>query len=184
MATIYKRDQDKGKKLLRGHRLHRENGKRRTKKGFTDKGETETLAGLIQQKVNHPREGLIDPELEKAAERRNIPIKLHVDAFERSCANNSARYVKLVVGRVRRVVKGCRFETISDVNEEAIAEFLNKLAKEEPNFGNRTYNHYVQAFHTFCQWALRTKRITSNPIIGMKRLNTEVDIRRRRRARN
>jgi integrase len=72
---------------------------------------------------------------------------------------------------------------MSDVSEEKIADFLRTLRDPEgQGIGHRTYNHYVQAFHSFCQWALRTKRITSNPIVGMERLNTEIDVRHRRRA--
>jgi integrase len=156
-------------------------GKHRTRKGFTDKGKTEQLAAKIENEEDLRRRGLIDPELDKAAERRNVPIADLLKAFETSLANNSPRYIKLHMGRVRRVVDGCGFEVMSDVREESIAFFLNTLAGED-GIGNRTYNHYVQSFHSFCHWAVRTKRIASNPVIGMERLNTEVDVRHRRRA--
>jgi hypothetical protein len=49
MAAIYKRAQDKGKKRASwyiGYSDH--NGKRVTRKGFTDKGETERLAAKLE----------------------------------------------------------------------------------------------------------------------------------------
>ncbi|MFO7906790.1 MAG: hypothetical protein R6U98_29310 [Pirellulaceae bacterium] len=48
--------------------------------------------------------------------------------------------------------------------------------------GHRTYNHYVQALDSFCNCLAATKRATVNPILGMERLNTAVDIRHRRWA--
>lgn len=47
--------------------------------------------------------------------------------------------------------------------------------------GHRTYNHYLQAIDSFCRW-MTPKRMAFNPLTGIHRLNTEVDIRRKRRA--
>lgn len=59
--------------------------------------------------------------------------------------------------------------------------FLREL-REKEDLSNRTYNHYVQAIDEFCTWMVTTRRIQANPLMGLGRLNAEVDIRRRRRA--
>jgi len=46
----------------------------------------------------------------------------------------------------------------------------------------RTYNHYVQAIDSFCNWCVQTKRLLSNPLRGLERLNADVDVRHKRRA--
>jgi len=43
--------------------------------------------------------------------------------------------------------------------------------------GHKTYNHYLQALDTFCNWCVFNKRLSRNPIIGLERLNTAVDVR-------
>ncbi len=182
MAAIYKRSQDKGKKRAVwyiGYTDHR--GKRCTVKGFTDRGATERLAAKLEHEAMLRKRGLIDPDQEHFAERRKVAIAQHVTAFEKSLAKNSPKHVKLTLSRVRRIVVGCGFKTVAEITVEAVEAFLQELATKE-DIGNRTYNHYVQAFDEFCNWLVSSKRASANPILGLERLNTEVDVRHRRRA--
>lgn len=43
-------------------------------------------------------------------------------------------------------------------------------------------NHYLQAIDAFCNWGVSTKRLLANPLLGLERLNNEVDVRHKRRA--
>ena len=54
-----------------------------------------------------------------------------------------------------------------------------RSTKESASY--RTYNHYVQAVDSFCNW-MTPKRIAGNPLLGMERLNAQEDIRHERRA--
>jgi site-specific recombinase XerC len=86
------------------------------------------------------------------------------------------------MGRVRRVIEGCAFSTLAQLNAEAAENWLRDFAKEE-DLGNRTYNHYVQALDgAFGGWLVKTQRLAVNPFGEIKLRNTEVDIRHRRRA--
>ena len=49
-------------------------------------------------------------------------------------------------------------------------------------FRARTFNHYLQAADAFGKWLVATKRIPSNPLAGIDRLNSETDVRYKRRA--
>src|SRR5208282_6023487 len=40
----------------------------------------------------------------------------------------------------------------------------------------------IQALESFCKWCVLTKRLLSSPLVGLKKLNIEVDIRHERRA--
>ncbi len=182
MAAIYKRAQDTGRKRACwyiGYTDH--TGKRRTRKGFTDKGETERLAAKLEHEVMLRKRGLIDPEQERNAEKRRIPLKEHLDAFEKSLTKNTSKHVKLTMSRIRRIVDGCEFTVLADITIESVEQFLVDLCEEE-DLGHRTYNHYVQALDSFCRWLVATKRSLLNPVLGMERLNTAVDIRHPRRA--
>jgi integrase len=78
-------------------------------------------------------------------------------------------------------VAGCKFETLADVEGEAVQTLVRQL-KVDDGFGNRTYNHYLQAMDAFCNWCVVSKRLFSNPILGLERLNTAVDVRHPRRS--
>lgn len=71
MAFIYKRTEDGPKKKAHWYVAYQdENGKRRTRKGFTDKGLTEQMAARIEQEVMLKKRGLIDPAHEKMADQK------------------------------------------------------------------------------------------------------------------
>jgi site-specific recombinase XerD len=182
MASIFKRGRDKGKRRAHWYVSYTDHlGRRRTKKGFTDKTLSEQLAAKLENEVMLRQRGLIDPDDERMANQKATLLAVHLDAFERSLAPNSEKYIKLVMSRVRRLVKECKFETAGDINPEVVAERLTALQESE-KFGHRTYNHYVQALHTFCNWLVTSRRLPSNPVIGLERLNTDVDVRHARRA--
>jgi len=179
MASIYKRSKKKGERYTIQYFDHR--GKRRTKLGFTDKGLTEELAGKLELEARMRTTGLIDPLLDRFAEQKRLPIDEHLDAFKESMADNTGKHVKLTMTRVRRIVTGAAFEKLSDIEGEAVQTYLRKLRKEE-DLGHRTYNHYLQAMDGFCNWCVVSKRLIANPILGLERLNTAVDVRHARRA--
>lgn len=182
MASIYKPAREKAKKRGVWFVDYTDHcGRRRTLKGFSDRTQTERLAAKLEHEVMLRKRGLIDTEQEDLLLRKRKPLADHLKAFERSLSDNTPKHVKLTMGRVRRVIAGCKFETASQIAIESVEEFLRELSAKE-DLGNRTYNHYVQAFDEFCIWMVKTRRIEANPLVGLGRLNTEVDVRRRRRA--
>ena len=182
MASVFKKTRDKKKKHACWYVAYSdENGKRRTTKGFTDKGLTEQLAAKLDNEVMLRKRGLIDPAQEKLATQRNNSIQNHLAAFKSSLGKNTGKHVKLTMSRVLKVVDGCGFKTLGEIEPESIETFLvNVQAKEK--FGHRTYNHYIQAIDSFCNWCVQTKRLIANPLLELERLNPATDVRHKRRA--
>lgn len=184
MATTYKRKEDKGKPNACWYLGYKdENGKQRTKKGYTDRKATKELAEKLERDARLRREGLIDPQAEKLRDQRQAPIDDVVDLYETGLKSRrtTVKHVSLTLSRVRRIIKGCEFQILSDIETETVQGFLDDLAEEE-DFGHRTCNHYVQAIDGFGNWLVSTKRTALNPFAGLTRLNVEVDIRHPRRA--
>jgi integrase/recombinase XerC len=184
MATIYKRKEDKGKAKACWYFGYKdENGRQRTKKGYTDRKATHELAEKLEREARRRRDGLVDPAEEKLAEQRKAPIDEVVDLYEKSLKSRRTtdKHVSLTLSRVRRIITGCSFQILVDIETDAVQTYLDKVAKEE-DFGHRTYNHYVQAIDGFGNWLVSTKRTAFNPFAGLTRLNVEVDIRHPRRA--
>lgn len=181
MASIYKRKQDKGKKKAAwyiGYRDH--NGKQITLKGFTDKKETEKLAAKLEHDKMLRKRGLIDPEQEKQAERRKAPLEDHLDEFQKSLGKTTEKHVKLTMTRVKRVITDAEMEVPADIDIESVEAVLLDMM-ENDEIGHKTYNHYVAAICQFCTWMV-PKRMAVNPLLGIEKMNTEVDVRHPRRA--
>ena len=182
MASIYKKSRDKGRKGACWYISYVDhNGRRRTKKGFTDKGLTEQLAAKLENEVMLRKRGLIDAEAENLANQRKALLSDVLPLFEESISENTQKHIRLIMGRVERVVEGCGFETLGDINCERVEVFMKKFRKQE-EIGHRTYNHYIEAIEQFCLWCIRTKRLAANPMAGARKLNNELDVRKKRRA--
>ena len=181
MPSVFKRGRDKGKRNAVWYiSFDDESGRRRTKKGFTDKQSTEQLARELERQARRIREGLVDPHDLKRKAALETPIAEHLDAFERSMGNTTSKHMKLTMTRVRRMVADAEIKTLSDIDIESLEAVLGDMLEAE-EIGHRTYNHYVQSMSQFCNW-LVPSRIAANPITGMARLNADVDVRHPRRA--
>jgi site-specific recombinase XerD len=182
VASIRKLSRDKGKKNRPYYiRYFDADGKRVTAKGFADKALTEQLAAKLENEVMLRKRGMIDPAQERLLSIRQSPISGHLDAFDRSMANNTPKHRKLTMTRVWRVVEGCGFRTLAEMDGEKVVDWLNAI-RETEDLGARTFNHYMQAADAFGKWLAATKRLPSNPLVGMERLNSETDVRHKRRA--
>lgn len=181
MASIYKRKQDAGRKRQAWYICYKDHdGRKRTKKGFTDKKETELLAAKLELDAMRRREGLIDPEEEKQAERRKAPLHDHLEDFEKSLVRTTGKHVKLTMTRVRRIIEEAEMTSPADIDIESVEAVLFEMT-ESGEIGHKTYNHYVSAMNQFCTWMV-PKRMSVNPLQGIGKLNTEVDVRHQRRA--
>jgi len=179
VASIFKRRKAKNEPYTIQYVNHL--GKRMTVRGFTDKALTEQLASKLESDARLRSSGLISSEQDAFAAHESADISKHVLAFETSLSNNTETYSKLVMFRVRRILDGCAFTTLGKINSDGVQNFLELVRKSE-DLGNKTYNHYLQAIDTFLNWCVKSKRIVSNPIVGLDRLNNAVDVRHQRRA--
>ena len=155
-------------------------GKRRRAVGYTDKRLSEQKAAQLEREAQLRRDGLIDPAEEKWAKVKSLPIVDHLEAFQKSLGKNTEKHVKLTMTRVKRIIKHACVETLADIDIESVQEAIFEIQYED-DLGNKTVNHYMQAIDSFCNW-LVPRRMATNPLKGMQRLNTEVDVRRKRRA--
>lgn len=179
MASIFKRRKVKNEPYTIQYVDHL--GKRKTVQGFTDKGLTEQLAAKLESEARLRKTGLVDPQLDRLNGEKVRPITEQLLQFESSIADNSAYYVEQLMFRVRRVIDGCGFSDLRSISQEKTRDFLRGLRDNE-DLGHKTYNHYLQAMDTFLNWCVRSNRLLSNPLKGLERLNTEVDVRHQRRA--
>ncbi len=180
MASIFKRNK-RAKNAVYTIQYRDHEGRRRTAKGFTDKGLSEQLAAKLETESRLRSTGMIDPEQERYLDQKLAPLDGHLAAYESNLADNSPRYVKGTMNQVRAVVTGCAFVRLADFQPEAVQNYLRSL-RQANQIGHRTYNHYLQSLDGFLNWCVTTQRLLRNPLLGLERLNCEVDVRHKRRA--
>lgn len=184
MASVFKLGRDKGKRNACWYFEYVDHrGKKRMKKGFTDKSLTKDLANKMELESRQRKLGLIDPDGESRAQKQKSRIDDHLKHYEKSlnAKENTDKHIKLTMGRIRRIVTGCEFELLRDLNADDVETFLTEM-REEDNIGYRTYNHYLQAIDGWCNWMISRQRLDRNPLVGIPRLNAALDVRHPRRA--
>ena len=183
MAWIFKKSEEKNSPYFFEYTDHL--GVRRRKKGFPNKRDTEIMAAKYELDAGLRREGLIDPVEEKFVEVRKRALKDHLTDYETSLKANqrSPKHVRLTMRRIRRVFEGCGYRLVSDFDAPQVETWLDGLCRDDDS-GPRTFNHYLQAITAFCNWMKRSGRMRANPFDDMTRRNTNLDIRRTRRALN
>jgi site-specific recombinase XerC len=184
MASVFKLGRDRKKRNAPWYFEFRDqNGKRRMRKGFTDKALTEQLAVKLETESRLRRMGYIDLEQEKQAEWRRSGLQENLEAFRGSlqAKKTTAKHLRLTIARVKRIIEACEFKTLGDLDAGSVEVFMTEL-REEEDLGHRTYNHYLQAIDSFCNWLVTRRRLDRNPLAGIPRLNTETDVRHPRRS--
>lgn len=188
MASITKLSRNRGKKGAPYYiQFYDHNGKRRTTKGCSDKGVTEAKAAKIETIVERIKLGLAkEQELESLlGHDQSDAWATHLKAFEAGLKRkgNTAKHVRLTVGRIELVLEGSGFSTLSDFDGDDAETFLTEHCQEE-DLGPRTYNHYLQAIDAFGNWLAHPKRriLERNPFAGIARRNAQTDVRHARRA--
>jgi len=188
MASVFKKGKDKGRK---GSCYYvswtDESGKRRMRKAFSDKSLSVQLGARLENEAMLRKRGLIDPELDQLEKSGRSPIEGHLAEYEKVLRNRgtTSKHVSLALSRIKSVFEHCGVMQLKDVNQGKTSDFLHSMRnrKKQP-IGHRTFNHYAQTLDGFCRWLVSTNRIAKNPLIGLERLNTEIDVRHRRRSLN
>jgi integrase len=183
MASIYKRTRDKNRKgapyLIQFTDHH---GKRRTVKGFSDKSETQRLAARIEEDVRKRRLGIGDPEEDDLVRNQNRDLTEHLADFIQSLTSKgrTERYVKLVKGRIAKLLKTSNMKQPSEITVERVEKALIVI-QEQDNIGLKTVNHYSLAMKGFVNWMVPS-RMPRNPLQKLELRNAETDVRHQRRA--
>ncbi|MBE7462975.1 MAG: site-specific integrase [Planctomycetes bacterium] len=110
----------------------------------------------------------------------------HLADFEQDLATggNTSKHATVVFARVKRILEGCGFRSLGDIQRDAIKAFLNSLRKEG-SFGAKTYGYYVRELKAFGKWLVRSGRTRENPFSHLEALGAKAvsqDVGKQRRA--
>ena len=178
MASIYKRSSAKGKKRTAWYISYFDHtGRRRTRKGYSDKGQTERLAAKLEEEAQLIRDGFKLPGDESDAK----PMTVHLTDFERHLRNRdvSDEQIEIVCSRLRKMIEACQWERSVQIRPAEIENYLG--ARRVDGLSKQTSNHYVRSIKQFCKWMVDTKRMPESPVASIPTLNAKTDRRHARR---
>ena len=178
MASVYKRATEKANRRTAWYFTYLDEfGKRRQRKGFTDKSATEKLAIKLEEEARMVREGI----RESSPEGEQLKVQPQLEAYLKHLLQRDVSATQVVNLRLRieKVIEGCEIRLVTDVEAQAVENYLAK--RREDGTSKQTSNHYRQAMHQFCRWLMKRSLIKINPIAEIPKLNVETDRRHDRR---
>ena len=121
----------------------------------------------------------------KIQEHRERSISEHLAGYKThlEAKNNTAIHVKVQISRVQKLIDATSVKTIDDLDGGKI---INTLAswrsKKKKSISVGSSNHYLVAIKGFTRWLWQEKRTTEDTFCNLKKLNSQTDRRRVRRA--
>jgi integrase len=158
-----------------------EHGKRRKKRGYTDKKESDRLAAELETRSRKIRDGLIDPRAESYRTHEGTPLVDHLEEFGRSIHANgaTAKHVQMTIQRVRRMLDLAKARRISDLS---LSKALGAVqALRDAGLSQSSLNHHITASKTFARWLQRDGRSREHHLAHLATTSAEADRRHRRR---
>ncbi len=179
MASVYRKTADRGNRRAAWYfSFVDEAGKRRQRKGFTDKAATEKLALKLEEEAKMVREGIRDA----SPDRDQLAILPQLASYLKHLRQRdvSEKQLENLKPRLEKTIEACGFASLTEIAGQPVEDYLAKRRKA--GLSKQTSNHYRQAMHQFCRWLCKRSLITSNPISEIPKLNVDTDRRHDRRA--
>jgi integrase/recombinase XerD len=160
-----------------------EDGKQKTKVGFTDKKESLDFARAMEIKCRQIREGLVDPSDEIHRKIAAQPIA-EILADYRNALNarrNTDKHNAQAIKSIGDVLKAAGIETVAGLLPDRIH---SGVAKHREVRSARSANYALGAVKSFVFWLEETDRIKQAPkgTRSLKAYPSKSDIRHKRRA--
>jgi integrase len=136
------------------------------------------------QEVDKVKAGILTQEEFEISKRVNDAIENHFEDFELHlrAKGATARYIREILSRIRKVCDACRFKRFIDLNSNTLLRWLNQQFAN--GMGARTRNVYRGAMNNFSNWAVKNSCMASNPFQRVPEARESIDKRHERRALN
>jgi len=144
-----------------------------------NKNVAQQMIAEIVARVEREKAGIVDSTVVEMKR----PIAQHIADFEKhqKSKNNTPNYVREIVKKVKRFVEHCRWRNVSQIKADDVEGFLHDL-REKEGLSIETSNHYLRGLKTFVHWLVARNRLTRDPLLEVKTLNSQTDRRHDRRA--
>src|SRR5579883_356020 len=157
-------------------------GKRRMRKGCTDKRATEEMLRRAETEAARIRSGVVDPRDLAYRGHEARPLVDHLaDWHSYLTAKGSTRqHALLSRNRAGRVIELARVDRISALAPSKVQAALKAI--RDTGVSLRSIHHYTRAIKGFSRWLWRDGRARVDTLVHMTSPNPDTDRRRVRRA--
>jgi integrase len=183
MASIFKRKADKDRRGSSYYISYTDaDGDWRTRKGFPDKGSTETLARHLETEAKLRRMGVIDPKVDRQVQAENRPLEDHLTDYHAAliAKGDTAKHAGQTRTYARKIITLTKAERISDLTISGVQEAVGTLRAGDSSL--RTCNAYLRAIKGFTRWLCRDGRTREDALAHVQGYNASTDRRLERRA--
>ncbi len=176
---LFKRQNRNGKPLPRWYLWWLDaDGRKRQKAAYTDREASEDMLRQFESEAARMQQGLVDPY----ADHRKAPLSSHLEDFlaHLRSGRRATKYVNGMETKLKRALRGMDARLPKDLTTDRAERYL--LCLVEDDLSHKTRNDYLGALVQFADWGVKRGRWESNPFKVIPKLNTDVDVRRERRA--
>ena len=145
---------------------------------YLDKEASEILLADRIKAVERGEVGLAD----EFKEFRGMSLREHLKAFLSTVRAGGAteKYAKKLDTRLQYAFEVMKATRSADLTLDRAERFVLHLRDNGKALA--TVNHYASALKEFSHWGFARRRWPTDPLAGLKRVNAEQDLKRRRRA--
>ena len=150
-----------------------------------DKTAAQSVLADLERRAEKVRSKILTAAEDRIADHVMTPIGVHVAAYAThlEAVGTSSKHRYETRRRLDRIVKDCRFSTLSDLDRGAVETWLVTETKRKVNgMSARTRNTYLLSVNAFANWCVETSRLASNPFEQVARADERADRRRQRRS--
>lgn len=149
--------------------------------GCTDRQAAEQVLRDFERTAERIRCGIATDAESRTVATAQTDIAGHFAAFrDHRQARGRCSRPKELLSQLERVAADCRFSKLCEVDGAAFERWLSERAADGMGAGTR--NKYRTLWLAFCNWAVRSGRMLTNPLATVAKADERTDRRRTRRA--
>jgi integrase len=150
--------------------------------GCRDETAARQVLANLERRVELIRANVITTAEDAAARHQGIPFAEHIEAYIGflEAAGACPEHRKERRRQLRRLEADCDWRTLANLQRDTLERWLALQAQQ--GMGARTRNSYLISVLAFCNWAVETGRLLSNPFDRIPKADEKADPRRQRRA--
>ena len=154
--------------------------------GCRDADAARAVLGDLERRSELIKAGVITAAEDSIADHQPTPLATHIADYMTYLRGRETSAVRMagMEAQFRRVNAECEFKLLADLSEAKFTAWLLEQAAGKGRMSAATRNEYRKAFNGFCNWCLRTRRLSFNPLAHVPVANVKADPRRQRRALN
>jgi integrase len=149
----------------------------------TNRSVAEKLLAQYEKEVDRIRTGVTTREELDRAQFKHTPLDDLIEQYRTKMIadGTTANHIADALRKITTLFSFCEIDSLAQLRREAIERWIaNEVKTKERTAG--TINSYVTALKSFILYLTDIDILTNNPLKGIRRLNEELDRRKKRRA--